>query len=91
MVHRKSQRHYEQHLSAWEKQQLKKDILRYIVREYSVRCFENGDKVWHPQTEPAVRDMLEKNSEDGCVVACFVRHDYGEVLNRFEEVIVSHA
>jgi hypothetical protein len=78
MSHRKSEQHYKRHLSHFEE----RDLANRIVLDFSLYCKNNGEKVWHPETEQIIEEKLSQSFEGG-IPRFAVAHEYGDVLNRF--------
>lgn len=65
----------------WEDEQKIRDLINFCVLEFSVKCPDNGDKVWHlPHAiivEQKIRDAV------GYIPASVLQFEEGQVLNRF--------
>lgn len=58
-----------------------RDLIGFCLLEFSVKCPDNGDKVWCAETEAIVTAKLSEAL--GYIPQSALQHVTGEVLNRF--------
>ena len=78
MSHQRSVKCYADRLSKYQQ----RILANKIVLDFTLFCKDNHDKVWHLETEEAVKDKLKEAFGEG-IPHHALNHDYGEVLNRF--------